>query len=233
MTYPTAALKDHLDTLYPTFGSYGYAALLDADLNLNLGYSVDITSDLLTTITPHGLVTGTRVRSTATVAQPGISPSGTLSSTVDYFVRVVSTTELELYSTLNDATNATNQINFTGTGTGTLELNEQALNAEDPIEVLVNHELDHPDYTRFELESMNPAFASAGEGRKNSDLWTMTANTTSPAWEFLYVLIIKNGSSAIGDTNGSIDNLDARPSLISIPPGDSASYTIQFSNANP
>jgi hypothetical protein len=232
MPYSITALKSKLDTDYPTAGTFGYAALLDNLLKTGLTYTVDFSSDILTTVSAHGLVTGTRVRSTATVAQPGISPSGTLNGSTDYFVNVISTTELQLHLTLADAIASTNAVNFTDGGSGTLQLNEQALSAEDAIAVLINHELTHPDYFRKELVGMGSAFAASSEARKNSSAYTLTVNSSSPAMVFGYTLTIKNGLTTIGDTTGTTDFLDILSAAITIAAGDSKSYIVQFATTN-
>jgi hypothetical protein len=232
MPYSITALKNKLDTDYPISGTFGYAALLDSTLHTALTYTVDFGTDILTTSAAHGLVTGTRVRSTATVAQPGISPSGTLNGSTDYFVNVQSTTEVQLHLTLADAIASTSPINFTDAGSGTLQLNEQALNAEDAIAVLINHELSHPDYFRKELVGMGSAFAASSEARKNTSAWTLTVNGANPSMVFGYVLTIKSGLVTIGDTTGTIDFLDTLSAAITIAAGDSKAYIVQFATAN-
>lgn len=232
MPYSITALKSKLDSDYPTVGTFGYAALLDSSLLTNLAYTVNFSADILTTATAHGLVTGTRIRLTTTTAQPGVSPSGTLSGSVDYFVEVLTTTTLKLYTTLANAIASTNAINFTDGGSGTLQINEQALNSEDAIAVMINHELGHADYFRKDLASMGSAFASGSEARKNSSAWTLTVNAANPAMVFGYVLTLKNGLSTIRDVTGTIDYLDILSAAITIAAGTSKSYLLQFASKN-
>ena len=231
MPYSIAALKSKLNTDYPVSGTFGYAALLNSLLLTNLTYTVDFSTDELTTAA-HGLVTGTRIRVTTTVAQPGISPSGTLSGSVDYFVEVLTATTLKLYTTLADAIASTSPINFTDGGSGTLRINEQALNSEDAIAVMVNHELTHPDYFRKELAGMGAAFTSGSEARKNTSAWTLTANAPNPDIVFGYVLTLKDGIATIGNITGTIDFLDVLGAPITIAAGNSKSYILQFAGKN-
>jgi hypothetical protein len=232
MPAPAESLKRKLDNDYPTFGTWGAAALLDAITKINLGYTVDTGSGILTTATPHGLVTGTRVRMTATGVQPGILPTGNLSGSIDYFIHVLGVDEITLHNTLADAIASTNPIQFSDGGTGSLELNEQALTVEDPITVLINHELDHPDYFRLDISSLPVAFIAGGEARKNTNLWTVTANTPNGAIVFGSVLTIQNGTTTIGSTSGDVDFLDIRSTPVTIAAGQSKSYAIQFAAAN-
>jgi hypothetical protein len=234
MTYPVQALKEDLDNSYPSQSTFGYAALLNDTTVSNLNYTVNFTTNQLTTAIAHGLVTGTRVRSTASVAQPGVAPSGTLNGSTDYFVRVVSATVLQLHLTLAEAQSSTNPIDFTDAGSGTLQLNEQVINAEDAMNVLVNHEVTtHPDYSRFELIPANDAVNVNGEAQKQTGAWSLVVNSSSPALTFGSVLIIKDGSSTAGNSSsGTVNNLTPLSSPITISPGSSKTYIIEFARLN-
>jgi hypothetical protein len=233
MSYPIQALKDELDLVYPTEETFGYAALLDITTVVNLTYTVNFTANQINTAIPHKLVTGTRVRSTASVSQPGIAPSGTLNGATDYFVRVLSATSLQLHSTLNGAVSGSNPIDFTDGGSGTLLINEQTITQEDPMNVLINHEISHPDYARFEIFFSNDAVNINAEGQKQTGIWVIIVNSNSDEMTFGSVLTIQNGSSVTGNnTSGNVHNLNTLAAPITISPGNSKNFVMTFARLN-
>ncbi|MDH4379927.1 MAG: hypothetical protein QE263_08495 [Vampirovibrionales bacterium] len=76
---------------------------------------VDISTNRITTNQSHNIVTATGVRIKAATTLP--SP---LVATTTYFARAVSATEISLHPTALDATNNTNTVDITTTGSGTL-----------------------------------------------------------------------------------------------------------------
>lgn len=86
-------------------------------------WTVVAATDIITTSTAHGLVTGRRLRLTTTGVFPTISVS-TLATNTDYYVIFLSTTTYYLATTLANAVAGT-RIDFTGTGTGTHTVIEQ------------------------------------------------------------------------------------------------------------
>lgn len=76
---------------------------------------VDITTNKITTNQSHNITTATGVRIQASTTLP--SP---LVATTTYFARAVSATEITLHPTATDASNNTNTVDLTTTGSGTL-----------------------------------------------------------------------------------------------------------------
>lgn len=72
---------------------------------------INTTSDVLTTSAVHGLTTGNLIRLSASTVPGGLVADGL------YYVNVLSTTTVTLHPTPTDATNNTNIINLTTTGT--------------------------------------------------------------------------------------------------------------------
>ncbi|MCS7316745.1 MAG: hypothetical protein NZZ41_00280 [Candidatus Dojkabacteria bacterium] len=83
--------------------------------------SVNITTNVFNTATPHGLSNGDIVRFQST----GLYPSPITFSRV-YYVRVVTPTSFSLTLTLQDALSGTNIIDILSTGTGTLQFRKQS-----------------------------------------------------------------------------------------------------------
>lgn len=226
MTLSLAEINRVLDIVYPPSGNLGYLTLLSGDLISNLGFTVDTGSDELTTGIAHGSLTGARFRVNASVTLPAVTGTA-LSLSTDYFIRVVDTTTLTLHRTLDDALTNSNIIDFVDSGSGTLTLNEQILNAEDDISVLVSKELTHLDYNRFLISSIG----SASGGVKIA-VYNQVVGGSNPTMEFRHVFIILDGTSTIGDDTGVKHHLFTSDSVITINPGQSDTIGVQLQFIN-
>jgi hypothetical protein len=84
--------------------------------------AINLGTEQLTIPTGNGLVTADDVL--VHVETGGVLPAATpaLTQTTRYFVRVIDATTVQLHPTAADATNNTNAINFTGSGTGAFYL---------------------------------------------------------------------------------------------------------------
>lgn len=77
--------------------------------------SIDTVTDIITTLSPLPASTGDAVHVASTASVPG----GLLNNRY-YYMRVVSSTQLTLHPTANDAANNTNIVNITDAGSGTI-----------------------------------------------------------------------------------------------------------------
>lgn len=84
--------------------------------------TVNTSTDVWTTASPHGFATGDEVRYTTQGVPPTTSPAGELTSGVHVWARVLSATTLTLHPSNVDATANTNVIDCTTTGSGTHRL---------------------------------------------------------------------------------------------------------------
>jgi len=96
-------------------------------------FTVNTGTKILTTSGAHGLSTGDKVALAQSAAWPDAELPGGLSMTVGYFARVLSPTTLTLHPTATDATNNTNIVNITTTGTGTHSISKVTYHEERSI----------------------------------------------------------------------------------------------------
>ncbi len=205
------------DDLFPNTGTVGRIALLSANLSLNLGFTANASTDVLSTASAHLMVTGSRFR---VVSSGGTVPGG-LTAGVDYFAIVTGGSTVKAAATLADALAAT-AINLTDTGSGTLTLNEQALTVEDTIEVLVNKEVTHPVWTsRAALASLG-ASTLVGENAEKAPHTVSINNTDASTLAFKYILYLmgSSASATIGDTTCDYFYLSTEASTQSIVTGE-------------
>jgi hypothetical protein len=139
-TFSPTSLLVNCDDAFPNAGTIGYLTLLSGDRKIGLGYTVDAATNQLTTVTAHGLVTGSRVQ-----LVDGVLPTPLLANT-DYYAIVVSPAILSLGATLADAEGVI-AVDLTDAGSGTLTLSELELSGGDPLSVLINKEISHPSWT--------------------------------------------------------------------------------------
>lgn len=118
-------------------GDWAYLTFLSGTLATGLSYTVNPLTNILTTPTPHGLVTGSRVRLVG-----GTLPAPTLANT-DYYVLFASATTFKLALSAADVA-LNNPIDLTDAGAGALTLTEQSLKPSDLLSVLLNKEIVHP-----------------------------------------------------------------------------------------
>lgn len=208
------------DRLYPSTGAYGHLAILDDLLLTSAVFTVDAATDVLTFTVANKLVTGSRIRITATVTIPG----GILSST-DYFAIKITTTTFKLATTLANAIAGT-PCNITDAGSGTLNAFEQTLNITDPIAVLVAHEIVSSAYTaRFSIDNLGASTIVSGEAQKG--LWTKVfTNNSASSIISGNRLIIYGGLATIGDITGTSNSLHTQQ--VTLFSGETNSFTVLF-----
>lgn len=208
------------DRLYPSTGVYGYLAILDDLLLSSAVFTVDASTDVLTFTVANKLVTGSRVRITATVTIPG----GILSST-DYFAIKLTTTTFKLATTLANAIAGT-ACNITDAGSGTLNAFEQALTVADTIAVLVAHEIVNSAYTaRFPIDNLGASTIVSGDAQKG--LWTKVfTNNSATSIISANRLIIYGGLATIGDITGTSNSLHTQQ--VTMFSGETNSFTVLF-----
>lgn len=216
MPRPFPRLAAMLDDLYPPTGTLGYVLLLDGELAIATISSINTATEVVTTGV-HNLTTGARVRLSTTGILPTSSPP--VSAGVDYFANAIDADELTFHMTLADAVAGTNPINFSDSGTGTHTITEQQLTFTDRKEVLIAHELDHPDYTRQPITDIGAA--STTTGLKPQYTWTQTVAGGEPTLEFKHYLVLDGGSATIGDTTGNVDTVITKTTPVTITAGNS------------
>lgn len=194
------------DLVYAPTGTVGYIALLDSTYPNRTVSSVNTTTDVLTATAAHGWVDATRVRIASTGTLPTTSP--TIDSATDYYVGVVDSDELALYLTAADAIADTSRIDFSDSGSGTITLQEQALDRLDTLEVMVNHEVAS---SRLEYSSVGSADPTTG--LKPYKDFTITEEITLRHW-----VLIVDGTSTVGDVTGDKDYFHSYDSDVTIPP---------------
>lgn len=210
----SAALIAANNAIWASSGTLGYLILLKPDLFSGTA-TVNASTDVITTAA-HGLTTGSRVQLTTTGVFPTLS-SGAISSGVDYYAIVASSTTLKLATTLANAL-ASTAINFTDAGSGTLTLSEQRPNQTDPIAVLIGKELSHASYTRRAITGAT-AEAVGSVAQQPAIVATYTPSGTAMAYRQL--LFLMGATSTIGNTTGTGFFLQTETSDVTIAPGSS------------
>lgn len=187
------------DTLFANTGTVGYVALIKPDLSTNITFTANASTDLMTTASAHGLVTGERIR----VAVTGGSLPTPLVANTDYYVIVVSTTTFRLATTqANALAGSPVAIDLTDAGSGTLTFNEQELNKDDPLAVLLAKELTHPSWSaRAALTDLGAATVVSGNGEKPPKAIAVQ-NTSGTALSYKHVLFLFGAgvTATIGST---------------------------------
>lgn len=211
------------DLMVPSTGTIGHLTLIDNTLLENAQFSVNASTDTLTFVLATKLVTGSRIRITATTTIPG----GLLSST-DYYAIFVSTTAIKLASTLANAIGNV-PINIADPGSGILQAFEQELSASDSLSAIVAHEIISAAYpTRREVANLGSSTIVSGDAEKNP--WvTVITNSTSTDIVFGYKLIVFGGTSAIG--NSSVSTFMLQKELLTIFSGAANAISIKFRRA--
>jgi hypothetical protein len=209
--YSDAELLYRNDLYYPPTGTIRHVGLLDSALKLNQPFTADAPSNLITFTTAQPFQTGARVRVTATGTLP--TP---LTAAADYFIIRSTATTFKLATTLAAAIAGT-EINLIDGGSGTLNLNEQALLKSDPIAVLLSKEYAaFPGYTaRYPIADVGAATIVSGRAQKSAT-FSITNNGTVDILIGHY-LLIRGGTSAIGNLTGGygLETL-ANPMAISV-----------------
>jgi hypothetical protein len=194
------------DLVYATSGIVGYVAILDSVYPNRTVSSINTTTDVLTTTAAHEWVDATRVRIASTGTLPTTTP--TVDTATDYYVGVVDSDELALYLTAADAIADSGRIDFSDSGSGTITLQEQALDRLDTLEVMVNHEV-----ASARLEYSSVGFADVTTGLKAYKEYTLTEEITLRHW-----VLIVDGVSTVGDVTGDKDYFHSYDADVTIPP---------------
>ena len=187
--------------------------LLKGDVTTGLAYTANATTNELTTATAHGLVTGSRIRLVS-----GTPPTPLLANT-DYFAIVSSTTVFTLATTLANAQAAT-AIDLTDAGSGGLTFTEQALSATDPLNVLINKEVNHPSWTtRAVIDALGASVDTSGIAEKPQKILSVV-NSSGTTLSYQHLLFIRGGTAALGNTTGTGFVLNTEGSIQTIASGD-------------
>lgn len=185
------SLLNNCDEAYPSAGTWGYMTLLSDTLATGLSYVADIVGNTITTPTPHGLATGSRVRMVG-----GTLPSP-LATNTDYYAIVISPTVVKLATTLALA-QASSEIGMTDAGSGGLTLTEQTLTSADPLSVLLAKEISHPSWTaRAIIDALGPATAVSGRAEKSTKLLPI-GNTSGITLAYRHILFIESAVVGVG-----------------------------------
>jgi hypothetical protein len=217
------------DLAWASSGSLGYLLLLTGDV-YSASWTVNTSTDLITTASDHGLVTGSRVRVSTTTSLPAISP-GTLNSSTDYFVIYDDTNTLKLATTLGNA-NSNIALNFTDTGSGTHTITEQLVVADDPITVLVNKELPSAlGYSRKHITGVSGAAIAGSYAEKAPVVLSYTASGGDLVWR--HALFLEGATSTIGNTTGTGVFLTTESGDQTITSGSTKNYNVTLRTRNP
>lgn len=230
------SLNAKLDLYLPATGDIGYWCLLNDTFTTALGFTVDAGADELTTVSDHNLVTGTRVRFTVSgvgAVLPSVSgiTEATLLPSKDYYAISTGSDTLQVANTQADAL-ANSPINITSSGSGTFELTEQPLVVSDPVEVLLNHELSafvHLDYARY----LWTASGAAANAAKPTLTWAqiVSASRLIPL-TYRYKLLMKGGTSTIGDVTGEKSYLVTEQARVTVPIGQQINLSVTVKESN-
>ena len=225
--YSIDSLLNSSNSIFPAAGIWGYLTLLKGDLATGLGYAVNATTNQLTTISAHGMVTGSRLRLVG-----GVLPTPLLANT-DYFAIVSSATVLTLATTLADALAATS-IDLTDAGSGALTLTEQVLTAGDPLAVLVNKEISHPAWTaRSVVDNLGVAVATSGAAVKPPKIIPVTNTAGTPLTYAHYLYIASAAAGALGSAPPGAGFLfESAAAAITLAPSESRSVTLDLKVRN-
>lgn len=190
-------LRDLLDSFAPATGSVGRATILSGTV-FSGNVTITPASDLITTGSAHGLVTGSRVRVAATVTAP--SP---LLTTADYYVIVITGTTLKLAASIDDAIGNV-PINIVDVGSGTISITEQTLNLADTLAVQLNKEVSHAGYTSRPLIENVGAAVAVGIGAQKLPINISLVNSGGTGLSFRHVLLLfgASASATIGSSTG-------------------------------
>lgn len=215
MTFSTNSLISNCNDAFPSTGTWGYMTLIRGSLTTGLSYTANAATNVLTTATAHGLVTGSRIWLVG-----GVLPTPLLANT-DYFAIVSSTTSFSLAATLGGAA-----IDLTDAGSGSLTLAEQALTAADPLEVLINKEVQHPSWSaRALIENLGAATLVAGIAEKPQKTLSVsnTGATTLSYQHYLFIESTAGSAAALGNVPaGAGFIISSEPTIQDIAAGDPA-----------
>jgi hypothetical protein len=203
-----------------TYTDLRYFVLLDGLLS---SQTFTFSGTTLTTAAPHKVVVGSRVRFTTT----GVLPTP-LAANTDYFVRTTPlTTTVRVSDTISGSA-----LSLSG-GSGVHTMVEQQLSAEDAIAVLVNHEISHVNYARstVDLSSWSANIAN-NDGRSTEVVRTLSPVSPNGSLSYRHVLLIRNGSTILGDTTGDRHELDTEPLIQVVAEGSPKNIKIRRTRRN-
>jgi hypothetical protein len=193
VTLSRAALISFANAIAPATGTVARLILLSGAIASNLVATANPVTNELSAAIAHGLATGSRVRLSSTNMLP--TP---LVSTMDYWAIVTSPTDLQLASTLDNATAGT-FVDLMDAGTGALVINEQPLTGDDAIAVLVNKEISAIARTAVDLPASTYSNPSSRAQRQKS---LAIPNVGTTAVNYRHCLVAFGASSSTGSTVG-------------------------------
>lgn len=200
------------DLIWATSGTVGYRILL-GDGSWSGTWTVDPSTDIITTAAANGWQSGQRIRLTTGGVLPALD-SGSLSTTIDYFWIRVSASTGYLATTRAAALAGSPYLNFIDSGTGTHSASEQDLSNSDPIEVLIAKEISHSEYARKALSSLGTAVVAGEFGEKNPIAHSYSVSSGS--YVIKYVLYLFDASSTPGDLSGNKPMLEKLSAPVTI-----------------
>ena len=202
------------DLYHPSTGTIRHIAMLTSSLQLNINFTANATSNVVTFAVAQPFQTGARIRILATGTLPTPLVAG-----ADYFVSRLTSTTFKLAATLANAIAGT-EIDLMDAGSGTLTLNEQPLLRTDPITVLMSKELaSFPGYTaRFPITDAGPSAIVNGQAQKTKLM--IIANNGTTDISIGYYVIIRGGSATIGDTAMAGYGLETLLSVLTVVVGE-------------
>lgn len=225
----TASLETHAAELTATFAVDYAIALLNGDLT-TVSFTVDIGTDAthLVCAAAHKLVTNSRIRLSFSAGGALPACATPLLTNVDYYAIVVNSTTIQIKTAPANAA-----LTFLSNGTGTLTLTEQELQPSDPIAVLINHEVRHPDERRFlyQAGTATPSVPN-NDARFVEQSKNFAVNAANSAYTFKRLLLIRDGSLVVADVSGNRPELYNFPSNITIAPGTSKDIKLNVAQTN-
>jgi hypothetical protein len=189
------------DSVYPIGGLIGYLILLSGRLLIGGAASINTVTNTITTTSPHGLATGSRVRF------GGALPID-LVGTQDYFAVVAGADTFQVAQNLANAQALPPVVIDLTIATSALLVNEQLLLASDPTNVLINKELPAANgYQRLAIANLAPAVITSSTTADHPPLTLSIINIGAADMTHRYEVVAKGGTATVGDTTGilSID----------------------------
>jgi hypothetical protein len=219
--YLVAACED----VFPAVGAWGYLTLLGEDIK---PYTANVSTNVLTTATPHGLLSGSRIKLLTG------TPPAPLALNVEYYAIVFSFTSFALATTIANSQSGIG-IDITTAGAGTLTLSRAFTNS-DTLPILVSKEISHPNWLSRKPVSDLGVSTSTGIIAQKPPKRIEIANTnpTLPI-QFRYLLAIASTLS----TTASLGNVPVAGFLLvdfesvqSVAPSTAAAIDLVLSTTN-
>jgi hypothetical protein len=217
-TFSIESLIAKTNQIFPAVGDWAHLTLLSGDLTTGLAYTADPATNILSTATPHGLITGSRVRLVG-----GTLPTPLLVNN-DYYVLFVSATTLRLSISPVDV-QLNNPVDLADAGSGALTLTEQALKSTDLLSVLINKEIVHPSWSnRLLLSDLGVATGVGGVAETPGKSFAIYNTDATPLTygHHLYIESVVAATGALGNIPpvGTGFALETLPNIVTLSPGE-------------